>query len=237
MAEEEGSKTSWRCVAGTFYAFISAAFTIYLVVTLITRPLFPIRSDSAEWSSSWLLLAVLDYYHMAACFCGIVIATETRIASTIWCLLILLLGAPFATLYTAKQIGIANTLTLREDYVAVTAYSVHKPEKPLAGFVGYIVAASYVLIGGGFAAQLVLTIIHYPLTSLATDDAEWAYSWFVTTVLDFYTIAVCMIGIILSTDDMCPGLAWSIGILVITGPPGSAWMAQRLLRGRPLALE
>ena len=240
MADQEGlssSSFSWKGAAGILYASISAAFIIYFIVMLITKPLFPIMSDSASWSSSWLLFAIFDYYHMAACFCGIVIATENRIAAAIWCSLILLLGAPFATLYTAKQIGIASSLQLRENYVAVAYTTSSKPEKALQGFVGYIVAASYVVIGGGFAAQLVLTLINYPLTNLKVNDAEWAYNWFVTTVLDYYTIAVCMLGIVLSTDETCLALVWSTGILVITGPAGSAWMALRLFRGRPLQLE
>jgi len=179
---------------------------------------------------------------MAACFVGIVIATENRIAGIVWSLLILLLGAPFATLYTAKQIGIAGTLQLRENYVAVQAiYQTNgrssKPEKPLTGFVGYIVAASYVVIGCAFGARLVWTLMNYPLTTIASDDAEWSFEWFVTTVLDYYTIAACMIGVVAFTDAMCPSLAWIAGILIITGPAGSAWMAQRVFKERPMALE
>lgn len=243
MTEDEGRlKLSSKCAVGTFYAFLSIAFTIYLIVLLITKPLFPFRSDSAEWSSSWLLLAVFDYYHMAACFVGIVIATENRIAGIVWSLLILLLGAPFATLYTAKQIGSAGTLQLRENYVAVQAiYQTNsrssKPEKPLTGFVGYIVAASYVVIGGAFGARLVWTLMNYPLTTIASDDAAWSFEWFVTTVLDYYTIAACMIGVVAFTDAMCPSLVWIAGISMITGPAGSAWMAQRVFKERPLALE
>lgn len=248
MAEDEEKKISGRCVAGTFYAFICVAFTIYLIVMLVTKPLFPFRSDSAEWSSSWLLLAVFDYYHMAVCFVGIVIATENRISGIIWSLLVLILGAPFACLYTAKQIGIAGTLKLRENYMFVEAIyqtntgstsgnSHSKAEKPLAGFVGYLVAASYVFIGGAFGARLGWTIFNYPLTTIASDDAEWSFEWFITTLLDYYTIAACVAGIVLSTEDFCPGSAWFVGMGVITGPAGSAWMAQRLFRQRPLTLE
>lgn len=239
MTEDEGrQKMSWRCAGGTFYAFISIAFTIYLIALLISKPLFPLKSDSAEWSSSWLLLAVFDYYHMAVCFVGIVIATENRIAGIIWSLLILILGAPFGCLYAAKQIGSAGTLKLRENYVAVQAiYQVNRPERPLTGFVGYLVAAGYLVIGGAFGARLVWTMMNYPLTTIASDDAEWSFEWFVTTVLDYYTISACMIGVVASTDDLCPGLAWCAGILVITGPAGGSWMAQRLFRDRPLALE
>jgi len=237
MTEDEGrQKLSWTRAAGTFYAVITVAFTIYLIYMLIAKPLFPIQSDSAEWSSSWLLFAVVDYYHMAFCFVAIVIATENRIWAAIWSLLILILGAPFGCLYAAKQIGTASTLQLRENYMAVQ-YQVGKPERPLTGFVGYLVAAGYVVIGGAFGARLVWTMINYPLTEIASDDAEWSFEWFVTTVLDFYTISACLIGVIASTDNICPGLAWIFGILVIGGPPGSAWMAHRLFKERPLVLE
>lgn len=238
MAEEEPKLASWRWAAGGFYAFISVAFTIYLIVLLIAQPLFPFQSENVDWGMSWLLLAVVDYYHMAACFCGIVIATESRLAAIIWCLLTCILGAPFACLYTAKQIGFASSLTLRENYEVVRSiYAVSKPEKPLQGFVGYIVAAIYLLAGSAFGARLVWTLTTYSLAEIGSADAEWAFEWFFTTVLDYYTIALCLIGIVLSTEDTCPGLAWVAGMVFITGPAGSAWMAQRIFRERPLALE
>ena len=239
MAESETRSSSKECALGAFYATLSAIFTVMVIVWLILYPLFPIQESNASWSSMWLLMAVLQYYHMAAVFCGIVVATEATLPAIIWCLLILLLGAPFATFYTAKQIGSAGTLKLLDNYIPVESFGNRskKAEKPLTGFWGYSVAAGYVVIGLAFAAKLVSSLIHFPLVPLATGDAEWANAWLITTVLDFYTIAVCVMGVIIATDNNWVSVAFCAGILLLTGPPGSAWVAQRLFRKLPLALE
>lgn len=50
-----------------------------------------------------------DYYGLSLCFCGIILATEKRLAfGGLWCLGVLILGSPAACAYMALRAAKAS---------------------------------------------------------------------------------------------------------------------------------
>ena len=99
-----------------FYLIIGFIFACRLWKTCSEYPLFPFQSDSVDWSFTWLMTTVYDFYTLSACFSGIVLATEPNMyVGLIWVFAINLLGSPFACLYMIvklhqnKRLAIENS--------------------------------------------------------------------------------------------------------------------------------
>ena len=88
------------------------------------------------------------------------------------------------------------------------------PSKP------WLAMAAYSSIGVGFAGLC-----------FASD------SWLVTTVFDYYGVAFCLCGVILSTEPPAQGALWSLGVLGLGTPVCAAWMVSRLWRHGAAGLQ
>jgi hypothetical protein len=63
-------------------------------------------------------MQVVDYYGVAACLCGIVVATGgLKLSTALWCSGILLLGSPVACVFMIWRLSIGRiALQGREDF-------------------------------------------------------------------------------------------------------------------------
>ncbi|CAE7656714.1 unnamed protein product, partial [Symbiodinium microadriaticum] len=153
---------------GAFLTVVGLAFSALLIRTLIAYPLFPIQPDDAEWSSMWLLTAVVDYYVAASCFCAVAVATEGPRMGTVWSLLTLILGAPFACAYTALHIYRTGSLRFRDFWYAAVD-TPPSQEKRLPASTSTLLVVFYAVVGIAFASRLGWTLFTYPLLPLQTE--------------------------------------------------------------------
>mmetsp|Transcript_37772 Transcript_37772/g.43145 ORF Transcript_37772/g.43145 Transcript_37772/m.43145 type:complete len:132 (-) Transcript_37772:250-645(-) len=87
-------------IPAVFYSILLVITATTISWTCYNFPLFPFQIDSLEWSSTWLLATVVDYYGSTLCLCGIIIATETSwIAKVLWPLGCCTLGSPICCLW------------------------------------------------------------------------------------------------------------------------------------------
>jgi heme/copper-type cytochrome/quinol oxidase subunit 3 len=95
-------------------AFGGLGIAIFLSIayTYTNHPLFPLQTDSLDWSLAWLLASVFDYYGSTICLCAIIVSTEERSQAIVWCLLCLLLGSPFCCVYIALRLRAKKTIAL-----------------------------------------------------------------------------------------------------------------------------
>ncbi|CAE7239898.1 unnamed protein product [Symbiodinium sp. KB8] len=193
MAAEEPKADCQAKSLGAFLTVVGLAFSALLIRTLIAYPLFPIQPDDAEWSSMWLLTAVVDYYVAASCFCAVAVATEGPRMGTVWSLLTLILGAPFACAYTALHIYRTGSLRFRDFWYAAVD-TPPSQEKRLPASTSTLLVVFYAVVGIAFASRLGWTLFTYPLLPLQTEDAKWASEWLLTTVFDIYTVILCLLG-------------------------------------------
>ena len=78
-----------------FYAVLFAVTLATISATLAKYPLFPLQTDSLDWSNNWLFATVIDYYGACLCFCGVILGTEENwIKGILWVLGCCLLGSP-----------------------------------------------------------------------------------------------------------------------------------------------
>ena len=105
------------------------------------------------------------------------------------------------------------------------------PSKPWLGM------AAYGSIGLGFATMLTQTCLKHPLLPFQPESAAWSFSWLITTVFDYYGAALCLCGVILSTEPPAQGALWSLGCLGLGTPVCAAWMVSRLWRHGGLGLQ
>lgn len=87
---------------------------VYVALFLITfscislayyyHPLFPLQTESLEWSNAWLTATVVDYYGSTLCLCGIIWATSTSWTSRLaWIVGCCLLGSPVCCAWILYQ--------------------------------------------------------------------------------------------------------------------------------------
>lgn len=206
-----------------YYAVLGLGFAAMLTKTLIQYPLIPVQSDNAEWASNWLLVTVLDYYTVSPCVCGVILATEGLAAGLPWCLLQLLLGAPFACAYMIYHLRRGGLLALA---------SVPSP----SGGNKFVLMGLYAVLGALFAARLGWTLYKYPLIPLQVDNAEWSFEWLLSTIGDYYTNSACLIGVTLATESAGSAAAWTLAQLTLGGPVNCAYVIFCLLSHGTLKL-
>ena len=77
-----------------------------------------------------------------------------------------------------------------------------------------------------------ITAYNYPLFPLQPDSLSWCYNWLIATVIDYYGTALCLCGVILSSEDKWSrGLAWTAGVLLLGSPLSCLWVLTWLLKG------
>ena len=119
-----------------------------------------------------------------------------------------------------------------------------KGSLPILKMVGFAV------VGAGFAAWLLATLIRHPLFPVRIDCGPdlpdnlgrracvWSRAWLLTTVADYYTMTICMCGVILSSERrLATGAAWSLGCCVLGAPTACVWVCLQLYRHRSLSLS
>lgn len=83
-----------------FYAILLLVTLSTLAATFTINGLFPLQTDSLEWSNGWLLATVIDYYGTCLCFCGVVVASEDTWRSAIlWVIACCIVKSPACCLY------------------------------------------------------------------------------------------------------------------------------------------
>lgn len=88
-----------------FYTALFLFILVSLGWTLYSYPLFPLQTDSLEWSNTWLLTTVIDFYGSTICLCGIIIASSNSwISGMLWTVGCCLLGSPVCCLWILYQI-------------------------------------------------------------------------------------------------------------------------------------
>ena len=105
------------------------------------------------------------------------------------------------------------------------------PSKP------WLAMMAYSSIGVGFAGLVTKTCLKHPLFPFQAESAAWSFSWLVTTVFDYYGAALCLCGVILSTEPPAQGALWSLGVLGLGTPVCAAWMVSRLWRHGAAGLQ
>ena len=99
-----------------------------------------------------------------------------------------------------------------------------------------VLMAVYVALGVGFGALLTSTLLAHPLFPFQLDDLGWSAAWLLTTVGDYYTSSICLVGVIVATDGPLRGGVWALLVLVLGSPWACAWTAVRLWTHHTLAL-
>ncbi|OLP99711.1 hypothetical protein AK812_SmicGene17694 [Symbiodinium microadriaticum] len=129
---------------GAFLTVVGLAFSALLI------RLFPIQPDDAEWSSMWLL-------------------TAGPRMGTVWSLLTLILGAPFACAYTALHIYRTGSLRFRDFWYAAVDTPPRSLEGRFFGILFRLLVVFYAVVGIAFASRLGWTLFTYPLLPLQTE--------------------------------------------------------------------
>jgi hypothetical protein len=96
--------------------FLAGVYTVLFFSTLSTiswtlyhYPLFPLQTESLEWSNMWLTTTVVDYYGSTLCLCGVILATtDTWMSGLAWAAGCCLLGSPLCCLWILYQVAWMN---------------------------------------------------------------------------------------------------------------------------------
>lgn len=99
-----------------------------------------------------------------------------------------------------------------------------------------IAVVAYPVLGALCTCLLVWTSIHYPLVLFWSHDAEWGQRWLVAAVVDYYTCALCLVGVILASEDWFWGFIWTASVLTMGAPFACAYLVSQLCTHSTLAL-
>ena len=94
-----------------------------------------------------------------------------------------------------------------------------------------------VFLAAGFT--ITSTSYSYPLFPFQSDSLDWCKNWLVATVIDYYGAALCLCGVILSSEETWfQGLMWTTGCLLLGSPICCLWVLLWLKKsGGSLRLE
>lgn len=86
------------------FAALGVVCAALLCNTLARYPLFPLQTQSLDWSLAWLATTVVDYYGSTLCLVAVIVASERTVVAVLWSLGCLLLGSPFCCAYMALRV-------------------------------------------------------------------------------------------------------------------------------------
>jgi len=233
---EEKNKENGQCafmVATTFFPFLGIIFTGLFWWVCSDFPMLPAQFEDVDWGQRWLFTAIIDYYTIAACLVGIMLASETCIRGLVWSSLILSLGAPFACLYLVSRVckhGNLSLLTMKDSRFLT-------PRGTDSGAVTGYVSGFYIVAGCCFALRLFWTQQNFPLWPAQQDDTEWLTEWILTTVGDYVAIAACLCGIIYSTESTFMATVWSLVVFAAGGAGACAYLTYRAIWFNSITLQ
>mmetsp|Transcript_58706 Transcript_58706/g.63359 ORF Transcript_58706/g.63359 Transcript_58706/m.63359 type:complete len:139 (-) Transcript_58706:141-557(-) len=96
-----------------FHSVLLISLTYLIASTLYQFPLFPLQSDSLEWSVAWLVTSVVDFYGVTLCFGAIVLSSElVWWHGVAWTVGFCVLGSPICCLWILCWTYKGRTLTL-----------------------------------------------------------------------------------------------------------------------------
>mmetsp|Transcript_83040 Transcript_83040/g.173851 ORF Transcript_83040/g.173851 Transcript_83040/m.173851 type:complete len:252 (+) Transcript_83040:124-879(+) len=221
---------TWGIV--TFYIVLAVSFSIWLAVTIQREGLFPFRTESINWVSSWFWTTVGDYYVAASCLLGVVLSTERGWRGPLWSFAIFFLGSPFAALYVALRSakGGAAGMKLRSSQPGF-----NQADRTKHGEVW--IPAIYACLGLLYTTALATTLWKFPLLPFQPSDLPWAKAWLWTTLGDFYVLTSCLCGLCLASEGFVVGSLLSLTFLFLGSPCVCCWMVWRLLHHGSLTLQ
>ena len=208
------------------YTLLGLGFAALLIRTLSYQPLFPFQPDNAEWAFTWLLTTTGDYYTSTLCLCGMIIASDGVWEGLAWSAACCLLGGPMSCAWVVLRLWKHGTIAANGSKASKSELGTAYPNALIF----------YALLGSGFAALLIRTLSYQPLFPFQPDNAEWAFTWLLTTTGDYYTSTLCLCGMIIASDGVWEGLAWSAACCLLGGPMSCAWVVLRLRNHGTIAL-
>lgn len=241
IIEEERLHASSRLpslVASFFFPVLGILFVGLFAWTTANYPLLPLRLSDAEWGRQWLFTTMADYYTSVFCLLGIVLASESLGCGVLWCLAILLMGAPLACVYLVFRAGTHGTLGL----VALQTASCASSRNLVLGTdtsatVGFT-AGFYAVAGLSLLLRLLWTVGGYPLYPFQGASPDWVNEWLFTAVGGFCTAAVCLCGVIVSSEEsIIHSGVWCLAVLLFGGPAACAYMSYRAVCCHSIMLQ
>jgi hypothetical protein len=99
----------------------------------------------------------------------------------------------------------------------------------------------YAVYGTAFFISLaivgVVGIGTMPLFPLQTENLEWAQTWLVQTIFDYYGAAFCVCGVIIATErELSRGCMWVAAVCLLGCPNACLWATLQLYRNGHLCL-
>jgi len=99
-----------------------------------------------------------------------------------------------------------------------------------------VATTAFPLIGAVCAAAFLWTFSDYPLVPLQLENAAWGSNWLLATVGAYYAAAACLVGVILSSENLCVGAVWSLALLLLGAPFGCIYLVVRVCHHGTLGL-
>lgn len=241
LAEEEAelqraAEQKWRrsgAVAATCYPLLGALFLGLFLWTCLDYAFLPLQLSNAAWARRWFLVAAADNLTVAQSLVGIALASENWLQGIIWSLLILTVGAPAACLYMIIRVFQHQTLAMvsvrDERYVAFESSNTDSVVGYTTGF--------YAVAGLAFLTRLLWTLFYYPAFPMRRESPDWNCEWLITAVAGLCTEAICLCGVILSTEGTAFGLLWSLPVLLLGGPGACLYMTYRAAWHEAISLQ
>ena len=79
-----------------------------------------------------------------------------------------------------------------------------------------------------FTSKLISTLSVQPLFPFKMHDVEWTGKWLMTTVADYYGVALPLCAIILATEEsIVIGMLWAAGVLLLGSAVACFYVARR----------
>ena len=75
-----------------------------------------------------------------------------------------------------------------------------------------------------------------PLFPFQLGELSWANWWLATTVVDYYGCCAVYAGMILSTEEIGPGVGWVLGVALVGTPASCVYVILRLSKYSTLGM-
>lgn len=110
-------------------------------------------------------------------------------------------------------------------------------QRVLEGYRCNTVAATFYPALAVFSTTVFLwCYAHCPLVPLRLEDADWAKNWLFFAIADQQACALCLVGIVIASEDHLWGLIWGVSILILGAPFACAYLVSRVFSHGTLAL-
>lgn len=204
-----------------FYAVLGSAVAALQVYTVVQNPCFPPQLDNADWNASWLVTAIADWLVLGLCLSAVILVTEGLPRALLWILSFNSMGGLVACVY------IVHRLFARSDGKGIRLMSEGHVDGAIA-FGRSPLSAFYAVAGLAFLSFLSVTYSKYPLFPLQLKDVGWSRAWLFVTCADYFTTSLCMSCIILATEELLGGIAWSVLISIFGSPFACIYLVRRV---------